>query len=278
MEQNHTVRNNYFLYEHRARWRRSKTGRQIKGTDMIWSDQGYSRCLHQHPHSVEAAGQCYPLGTGLSTKGIRKDQGGKELGSVFPTCNGSRAAECRPQRAVWERAGCTSSMTPTLKTAASNSPFCQCSLLHGNKGNLQTCDLKKASSKDTEVFPFASLQIMGGSYHSEIKSSRRPPAETPPVIYKLPLNIYGHYSSFLCYLQPQDFLRRLHISSLSERFKRRKKLTILISQKLSQAGEEKSCCCPSRVAHSKRIIRVSQSTHIASHGGVPNPRYLCHPT
>lgn len=166
----HTVRNYCFLYEHKSRWRRSKIGRQIKGTDMTWSDQGYSRFYHQHPSLVEAASQCYSLGTGLSTQGIRKKQELKELGSVFPDCNGSRAAESRPQRAVWEHAGCISSMTPTLKPAASHSPFCQHSLLHGNKGNLQTWNIKKASSKGTEFFPFVSLQIMGGSYHSEIKS------------------------------------------------------------------------------------------------------------
>lgn len=171
MEKNHTVRNYCFLYEHKFRWRRSKIGRQIKGTAMTWSDRGYSRCYHQHPCSVEAVGQCYPLRQGLSAQGIRKDQGVKELGSAFPDCNGSRAAETRPQRAVWERAACTSSVTPTLKLAASYAPFCQHSLLHGNKGNLQTWDIKKASSKDTEVFPFVSLQLMGGSYHSEIKSS-----------------------------------------------------------------------------------------------------------
>lgn len=138
---------------------------------MTWSDQGYSRCYHQHPRLVEAVGQCYPLGTGQSTHGIRKEQGVKELGSVFPNYNGSRAAEARPQRAVWGHAGCTNSMTPTLKPAASHFPFCQHSLLHRYKGNLQTWGIKKASSKDTEVFPFISLQIMGGSYHSEIKSS-----------------------------------------------------------------------------------------------------------
>lgn len=247
---------------------------------MTWSDWGYSRCYHQHPCLVEAVGQCYPLGTGLSTQGVRKEQGLKELGSVFRDCNGSRTAEARSQRAVWERASCPSSMTPTLKPAASHFPFCQHSLLHGNKGNLQTWDNKKGIKQRHRSLSICFIADNGWQLPlwEQVFHCWRPPADTSPVIYNLPLNIYGHYNFFLCYLQPQDFLLRLHISSCSEDLKGEKKITILISQKLSQCWGEKSCWCPSRVAQSKRIIRVTQGIHIASHGSVPNPRYLCHPT